>query len=81
MSVTPISYRKLEAISEWMLANKLPLTRENWIDINWFVEGEDFCAIPRYLSNEDENGDPISSGRKAKIIHLSQSHLIRFMST
>ncbi len=31
---------------------------------------EDFCAIPRYLSNEDENGDPITPGKKAKVLKI-----------
>jgi hypothetical protein len=52
LPVTRIRSRKLDAISEWLLANNIPLTRENWIDINWFgekteedLEGEDLCAI------------------------------------
>jgi hypothetical protein len=78
MSITRISNRKLDAISEWMIENDIPLTRENWISVNWMfegkteadLEGEEFCQIPRYLSNEDENGDPIPTGKKAKVLPI-----------
>jgi hypothetical protein len=60
MSITRISNRKLDAISEWMIENDIPLTRENWISVNWMfegkteadLEGEEFCQIPRYLGKK-----------------------------
>jgi hypothetical protein len=38
------------------------LTRENWIEVDWFgkktaadLVGEEFCEIPRYPSNENRS--------------------------
>ena len=57
MSVTRISNRKLDAISQRMLKNDIPLNRKNWIEVNWMFEGkteaglqaEELVEIPRYL--------------------------------
>jgi len=83
VKVQPVSNRRLDGISRWLINKGFPLTRENWCSLNWgfdktdeeiqeLVEGrgdaEELVQIPRYLSGEDEDGNPILSGKKAKII-------------
>jgi hypothetical protein len=64
LPVTRISSRKLDGIREWLLANNIPLTRENWIDINWFGE-----ETEEDLEGEDENGEPIPPGKRQRSYH------------
>jgi hypothetical protein len=84
MKVTPISNRRLDGISLWLIKNGFALTRENWCFLNWgfdkteeeiqaLVEGrgngEELAQIPPYLSGEDEDGDALPR-RKAKVISI-----------
>jgi hypothetical protein len=85
VKVQPISNRRLDGISQWLLKHGFALTRENWCSLNWgfdksdeeiqaLVEGrgdgEELGQIPRYLSGEDEDGNPIPHGKKAKVISI-----------
>ena len=66
------------------------LTRRNWCELNWgfdksaeeieaLVEGrgngDELAQIPRYLSGEDEEGNPIPPWKKARIIPIRPSRL------
>ena len=77
MSVTPISNQRLDAISQLLLKRGW----ENWCSLNWgfdksdeeiqaLVEGrgdgEELAQIPRYLSGEDEDGNPHSAREESK---------------
>ena len=85
MKVQPISNRRLDGISRWLLKHGFALTRDNWCSLNWgfdktseeiqdLVEGrgngEELAQIPRYLAGEDEDGNPIPLGKKAKVIPI-----------
>ena len=67
--------RVLDSISEWMIKNGIPLTRQNYIEFNWWnmkeadLDAESLASIPAYL-REDEDGKPIPPGKKAKIISI-----------
>jgi hypothetical protein len=55
--------------------NGIPLTRQNYIEFNWWnmkeadLDAESLASIPAYL-REDEDGKPIPPGKKAKIISI-----------
>jgi len=83
--VQPISNRRLDAISQWLINNGFTLTRENWCSLNWqfdksndelqiFVKGrgdvEELAQIPRYLSSEDDDVNLIPPGKNAKVISI-----------
>jgi hypothetical protein len=84
VKVQPISNRRLDGVSEWLLKHGFALNRRNWCELNWgfnktdeeiqaLVEGrgdgEELAEIPRYLSNEDDDSNSIPR-RKAKIISI-----------
>ena len=88
VKVQPISNRRLDGLSEWLLKHGFALNRHNWCELNWgfnktdeeiqaLVEGhgdgEELAKIPRYLSGQDDNGDPIPPGKKAKIIRFKRN--------
>ena len=85
MKVQPISNRRLDGISQWLIKNGFALTRENWCSLNWgfdksseeiqaLVEGrgdgEELAQIPRFLSGQDDDGNPIPPGKKAKVVSI-----------
>jgi hypothetical protein len=87
VKVQPISDRRLDGISRWLLNHGFALTRANWCSLNWgfdktseeiqaLVEGrgdgEELSQIPRYLSGEDEDRSPIPPGKKAKVIPITR---------
>ena len=51
--------------------------RQNDEEIQALVEGrgdgEELAEIPRYLSSQDDNGDPIPPEKKAKIIRFKRN--------
>ena len=84
MKVQPISNRRLDGLSEWLLKHGFALTRRNWCELNWGFdktdaeiqalvegrgEGEELAQIPHYLSGEDEDGSPIPRC-KARVISI-----------
>jgi|307.fasta_scaffold689429_1 hypothetical protein len=88
VKVQPISNRRLDGLSEWLLKHGFALNRRNWCELNWgfdktdeeiqaLVEGrgdgEELAEIPRHLSGQDVNGDPIPPGKKAKIIRFKRN--------
>jgi hypothetical protein len=88
VKVQPISNRRLDRLSEWLLRHGFALNRRNWCELNWgfdktheeiqaLVEGrgdgEELAEIPRYLSSQDDNGDPIPPEKKAKIIRFKRN--------
>jgi len=84
VKVQPISNRRLDGLSEWLLKHGFALTRRNWCELNWGFdktdaeiqalvegrgEGEELAQIPHYLSGEDEDGNSIPR-RKARVISI-----------
>ena len=61
--------RVLDSISEWMIKNGIPLTRQNYIEFNCDLDAGSLATIPAYL-REDEDGKPIPPRKKAKIISI-----------
>ena len=56
MPVSRFPHRKLGMTSEWMLANDIPLTLKNWLQINYWhdaklseLDAEVIAEIPDYL--------------------------------
>ena len=88
VKVQPISNRRLDGLSEWLLKHGFALNRRNWCELNWgfnktdeeiqaLVEGrgdgEELAEIPRYLPGQDDKGDPIPPAKKAKIIRFKRN--------
>jgi len=67
--------RVIDSISEWMIKNEIPLTRQNYIECSWWnmteadLDAESLASIPDYL-REDDDGNPILPGKKAKVISI-----------
>jgi hypothetical protein len=88
VKVQPISNRRLDALSQWLLKHGFALSRRNWCELNWgfdktseeienLIEGrgeaEALAEIPRFLSDVDEDGNPVPPGKKAKIIRFKRN--------
>jgi len=64
VKVQPISNRRLDGISRWLIDKGFPLTRENWCSLNWgFDKTEEEIQ-------ELVDGNPIPPGKKAKVISI-----------
>ena len=67
--------RVIDSISEWMVKNEIPLTRQNYIECSWWnmteadLDAESLASIPDYL-REDDDGNPILPWKKAKVIPI-----------
>jgi len=88
VKVQPISNRRLDALSQWLLKRGFALNRRNWCELNWgfdktseeienLIQGrgdaEALAEIPHFLSDLDEGGVPVPLGKKAKIIRFKRN--------